>query len=76
MRDGGVLSRAWERWQPPPALCTAPRMVAINFHHIITAFLLLMLGVAVAVVLVPCERWVVGWLDGWMLPVSSWFRCL
>ncbi|KAK4316820.1 hypothetical protein Pmani_012074 [Petrolisthes manimaculis] len=56
MRDGGILSRAWQSWQPPPALCTAPRMVAINFQHIITAFLLLLLGVALAAVLIPCER--------------------
>ncbi|XP_042861830.1 uncharacterized protein LOC122246992 [Penaeus japonicus] len=56
MRDGGVLSRSWKRWQPPPPLCTAPPVVALNLHHLFTAFLLLLLGVVAAVVFLPCEK--------------------
>ncbi|XP_069986865.1 glutamate receptor ionotropic, kainate 2 [Penaeus vannamei] len=56
MRDGGVLSRSWKRWQPPPPLCTAPPVVALNLHHLFTAFLLLLLGVVAALVFLPCEK--------------------
>ncbi|XP_071519965.1 glutamate receptor ionotropic, kainate 3-like [Panulirus ornatus] len=56
MRDGGVLSRSWHRWQPPPTLCTAPRVVALDIHHLFTAFLLLVLGLILSIVLLPCER--------------------
>ncbi|KAK7086193.1 hypothetical protein SK128_024697 [Halocaridina rubra] len=39
MRDGGVLSRLWQTWQPPPALCTIDSVYALDikqFHWNIT----------------------------------------
>ncbi|KAG7158354.1 Glutamate receptor ionotropic, kainate 2-like 15 [Homarus americanus] len=56
MRDGGVLSRSWQKWQPPPALCTDQGVVALDLSHLFTAFLLLVLGVVLAVIILPCER--------------------
>ncbi|XP_050736975.1 glutamate receptor ionotropic, kainate 4-like [Eriocheir sinensis] len=56
LRDGGLLSRAWRRWQPVMTHCTAQQVVAINLNHLFTAFLLLLLGIIVSLTLLPCER--------------------
>ncbi|XP_045620274.2 probable glutamate receptor [Procambarus clarkii] len=56
LRDGGLLSRLWQKWQPPPTLCTDPGVIALNMRHLFTAFLLLLLGVVLAALLLPCER--------------------
>ncbi|XP_045124383.1 glutamate receptor ionotropic, kainate 5-like [Portunus trituberculatus] len=55
-RDGGLLSRAWRRWQPVVTHCSAQRVVAIELNHLFTAFLLLLLGMILSVVILPCER--------------------
>ncbi|KAK8404744.1 hypothetical protein O3P69_007767 [Scylla paramamosain] len=55
-RDGGLLSRAWRRWQPMMTHCTAQSVVAIELNHLFTAFLLLLLGMILSVVILPCER--------------------
>ncbi|XP_066984924.1 glutamate receptor ionotropic, kainate 2-like isoform X4 [Macrobrachium rosenbergii] len=56
MLDGGVLSRLWETWQPPPPLCLTDSVVALDISQLFTAFLLLALGLIFAVIFLPCER--------------------
>nr|XP_053644075.1 probable glutamate receptor [Cherax quadricarinatus] len=56
MRDAGILSRLWQKWQPPTALCVDPGAIALNINHLLTAFLLLLLGVVLSAMLLPCER--------------------
>ncbi|KAG0696904.1 hypothetical protein GWK47_000243 [Chionoecetes opilio] len=55
-RDGGLISRAWRHWQPMVTHCNVQRVVAIELNHLFTAFLLLLLGMVLAVVIIPCER--------------------
>ncbi|XP_068245224.1 glutamate receptor ionotropic, kainate 2-like [Palaemon carinicauda] len=56
MHTGGILNRLWERWQPPSALCTSEGVISLGLVHIFTAFLVLQLGIALALVFLPCER--------------------
>ncbi|XP_068246091.1 glutamate receptor ionotropic, kainate glr-3-like isoform X2 [Palaemon carinicauda] len=56
MIDGGIFSRLWKAWQPPPPLCTSESVVALNIQQLFTAFLLLVFGLILAVIFLPCER--------------------
>ncbi|KAF2366759.1 Ionotropic glutamate receptor L-glutamate and glycine-binding domain [Trinorchestia longiramus] len=56
MRNSGILDRSWEQFQPPKDLCQSSDVVSLNPTQVFTAFLLLMVGAGLALLMLPVEK--------------------
>ncbi|XP_018009548.1 probable glutamate receptor [Hyalella azteca] len=57
MRNGGILDRSWEQLQPAKNLCDNSDVISLNPTQLFTAFLLLMVGAGLAILMLPVEKW-------------------